>query len=568
MVNKTLEEQTQPGLMENRVLGCLLVDASCLEDSPGLDVDHFYSDRNRAVYLSIVRLLEAGTPVDAATVADDLAENGALTDAGGAQYLLELMESAPQLAHFDHYSKKVIERRRRSEIRRKLEQSLEALADGEDIETVIDGLDFSDDAISEKQFQWRTAAELNASEYQLEYFIENVFSKRQPMAIVAPQKANKTNIACDMAISLATGQPFLGKFRVTAPVNTAIFSCESGEPTLQETNRRVALSKGIPPSTIQNLYYCFDIPSLDSASDLRKIRRFIEQNEIQVLIIDPFYLTANLGQDAGNLFIVGEKLKALTKLMQETGCSIVLIHHTRKNTGQKEGAEPRMENIAYSGLPQWMRQWILIDRREPYDGDNPGSHKLWINIGGSAGHSLFFGLNIEEGSQNDSGGRRWEVEVIPATEARAQSRSAQEQQTDRRKDARLQADIKIIGKYLKDNGPNTQTKIRSATGIPPARIGQALFSMAEDGTVEECKVIKNSREYDGYTVTSSIGNSLVKTTDTLNTATLTHTPYKRGCVSVGESDPDCVYDETESDGLFDELNDIFPPDQNEFYQEG
>ena len=418
-----------------------------------------------------------------------------------------------------------------------------------------------------REFKWVSAAELNAADHRVEYFIDDIFAKNQPLVIGGGQKTCKTNIASDMAISLATGRRFLGRFRVNGQFRTAFISCESGAAVLQDNNRRVSISKGIVPSAVENLFYCFDIPSLDSKSDLEQIRQFIEQNEIQVLIIDPFYLTANLGNDAGNLFVVGEKLKPLSELGQETGCSIVLIHHTRKNTGQKEFAEPRMEDLAYSGLPQWMRQWFLIGRREAYDGDQPGSQKLWVNGGGSQGHSFAFGLNIEEGSQSDPDGRQWDVDVIPATEARAQSRSAQEQQTDRRKDARLQADIKIIEKYLKDNGPDTQTKIRSATGIPPARIGQALFSMAENGAVEECKVVKNSREYDGYTVTSSIGNSLVKTTDTLDTVSLTHRHSNNACVRATESDPDCVYDETESDGLFDELSDIFPPEQNEFYKE-
>ncbi|QGQ21206.1 AAA family ATPase [Gimesia benthica] len=412
-----------------------------------------------------------------------------------------------------------------------------------------------------KEFNWLSAAELNASDCTLEYHIDHILAKGQPGLMAGGQKTCKTNTASDLAISLATGTRFLDRFKVNERCNVAFFSCESGEPVLKDNNTRVAKSKGIDPGSIENLFYCFDVPSLDSKSDLEQIQQFIEEREIDVLIIDPFYLTANLGNDAGNLFVVGEKLKPLTKLGQDTGCTVVLIHHTRKNTGQKDNAEPRMEDIAYSGVPQWMRQWILIGRREAYDGDQPGSHKLWFTAGGSAGHSAAFGLNIEEGSQNDPQGRRWEVDVIPAEEARAQTRSAQEQQKDRTKDAKLKGYIKRVTDFLRQSGPNTKTKIKEGTGLTHSNIEQALFAMVSDGIVEQCRVMaSNNQEYDGYKFSSSFGNSLVKTTDTLDTITHTQNTRKGGCMSVCESEGEIVYDETESSELFDELNDIFPPD--------
>jgi len=409
-----------------------------------------------------------------------------------------------------------------------------------------------------KEFNWLSAAELNASDCTLEYHIDHILAKGQPMVIAGGQKTCKTNTASDLAISLATKGRFLGRFKVNERCNVAFFSCESGEAVLKDNNTRVAKSKGIDPGSIDNLFYCFDVPSLDSKSDLEQIQQFIEEKNIDVLIIDPFYLTANLGNDAGNLFVVGEKLKPLTELGQATGCTVVLIHHTRKNTGQAELAPPRMEDMAYSGVPQWMRQWGLFGRRERYDGDQPGVHRLWMEFGGSAGHSWFGGLNIEEGSQNDPQGRRWEVEVIPAEEARAQSRSAQEQEKDRTKDAKLKKYIKRVTEFLRQSGPNTKTKIREGTGLTPSNIEQALYEMLCDGIVEQCKVMaSNNQEYDGYKFSSSFGNSLVKTTDTLDTITHTQIPRKGDCMSVCESVSDFVYDETVSDDLMEDINQAF-----------
>lgn len=549
MVYQTSEELVQPDEYEKYAAGILIANPERWEEAPELKIEDFLSDRIRSVLTSIERVRESGAPVDTGTVAEDLANRSELSNVGGIPYLVLLMESAPQPAHFSYYAKKVIELRRRSDLRKKLENCIELLKLGEDLETVLNDLDFSDDATSESQFEWKTAAELHASEYQLDYFIKNVFAMNQPMVIGAPQKCNKTNIASDLALSLSTGHPFLGQFHVNGTFNTAFFSCESGAAVLKDNNRRVAINKNILPSTINNLFYCFDIPSLDSKCDLRKIQQFVVKNKIDVLIIDPFYLTANLGNDAGNLFVVGEKLKPLTELMQKTGCTVVLIHHSRKNTGKKEFAEPRMEDLAYSGLPQWMRQWILLDRRESYDGDNPGSHKLWLYFGGSAGHSGLFGLNIEEGIQEDEGGRKWEVDVISAQEARAESRSSQEQQKGIRDDAIFEANLEKVTEALKAlGGEATKSKIRNQAILSPDKTEQALLHLVSEGVIEQVEITAaNKQKYAGYKFSRNHSESLVINCDHQSTEHTHRDPRKGDRVSVCVSPPD-----------YESLENIFP----------
>ena len=50
---------------------------------------------------------------------------------------------------------------------------------------------------------------------------------------------------CDLAVSLATGTPFLGHFEVCRPAKVALFSGESGEWTLMKTFERVCRARGV-----------------------------------------------------------------------------------------------------------------------------------------------------------------------------------------------------------------------------------------------------------------------------------------------------------------------------------
>ena len=47
-----------------------------------------------------------------------------------------------------------------------------------------------------------------------------------------------------------------------------------------------------------------------------------------------------------------------------------------------------------SGIGEWARQWLLLQRRCPYQSD--GNHELWMRCGGSAGHAGLYAVDIRD----------------------------------------------------------------------------------------------------------------------------------------------------------------------------
>src|SRR5437660_10614542 len=82
---------------EKGLLGSILLENHVLDDvADVLHPDHFYLDSHQRIYRAILRLHESGKHgFDAVTIGEALEKQDELKDAGGADYLVELLESVP-----------------------------------------------------------------------------------------------------------------------------------------------------------------------------------------------------------------------------------------------------------------------------------------------------------------------------------------------------------------------------------------------------------------------------------------------------------------------------------------
>lgn len=263
------------------------------------------------------------------------------------------------------------------------------------------------------------------TDYRLTWAVKRILVMGQPCVVGAPKKSMKTSTMFDLFVSLASGTPFLGEFEVPGPVPVLLISGESGGFVMQETLDRVCRAKGVNPIDLEDRLFIGDeLPQLGVDADMEALAEFIRDNGIKVVIIDPLYLCLLAGAegrrlDPSNLFDVGPLLLAVSRTCLSAGATPVLVHHFRKN-GADPNDLPELEELAYAGIQEFARQWVLLKRRERFE---PGSgvHKLWLAVGGSAGHSGEWALDITEGVMDDNfQGRRWEVSIKLASDARSE----------------------------------------------------------------------------------------------------------------------------------------------------
>lgn len=372
----------------------------------------------------------------------------------------------------------------------------------------------ADKPVEPLEFHAITSRELDENQYDLAYLIDGILVRAQPGVIAGPKKTLKTNISIDLALSLSEAGLFLGQFNVGTSVRVGVMSGESGAATIQETAKRIAIAKSKDLKDFERAFWAFEVPQLGDALHIDALKRFIGSYNLEVLILDPTYLMMlGLGDNAGNLFIVGSFLKALGELAQETGCTPILCHHLKK--GIADPYEPaELENIAWAGFQEFVRQWILLNRRIRYDPERGGHHELWMSVGGSAGHSGLWGVNIDEGTRQDPGGRSWEVEIVSAAEAYAERDTAVTDAAEERKDRQKQTKrdrhraeiLSALGDYPDGETPRV---LRERVGVGHSTMNELLTELTTEGLIEQCEVQKNTRHESGFRLSKKSAGLLV-----------------------------------------------------------
>lgn len=268
-----------------------------------------------------------------------------------------------------------------------------------------------------KPFRSMDSRTFASTTFSREWIVEGILVRNQAGVIGGPKKCLKTSLIVDLAISIGSGALFLNRFKVPACRRVAVFSGETDQATLQETALRVCASRKVDLSGCSVLWSP-ELPRLNDTSQLEALGSFLDEEKIKVAFIDPLYLcllSGLKGASASNLYDVGPVLQAAARACLDAGATPVFAHHTRKTTTTKRDSQEPMDldDLAFAGIAEFARQWILLSRRTPFVPERGGRHELRLSVGGSAGHNGSWDVNINEGRLlKNFTGRLWHVEVV------------------------------------------------------------------------------------------------------------------------------------------------------------
>jgi AAA domain len=126
--------------------------------------------------------------------------------------------------------------------------------------------------------------------------------------LAAQEKAGKTWVALDLAVSVASGCPWLDHFACPTPGPVLVFLGEGGERATVRRIQAIATTKGVDPDQLADqMRMCFRVPRLaapGAGSELTAIHAELEAHPAALVVLDPLYLAA-AGASGSNLYDMG-----------------------------------------------------------------------------------------------------------------------------------------------------------------------------------------------------------------------------------------------------------------------
>jgi len=388
--------------MEQSVLGAILQDNHALvRVLEILQERDFYQDAHRWIFQTMIDLFQDNVPIDVLTVTERLRKKGRFEAAGGAAYLVDLVEMIPTAAHVMYHAQVV----REKAILRALIQTAttivtESYEDAEDVDMLLDR---AEQAIFEIG-QRKTAAGFVRINTLLTGTFRRIeqLSERKELVTGIPTGFkdfdSRTAGLQPSDLIIIAGRPGIGKstfglniaehvgVRVRRPV--AIFSLEMSKEQL--VIRFLCSQAKVDSSKLRTGFlsredwpiltkaagilseapiYIDDAPA-QSALDIRaKARRLrAEVGDLALVIVDYLQLMQARGRTENRQQEISGITRSLKALAKELNVPVIALSQLSRAVEQRKPPKPQLSDLRESGaIEQDADVVALIYRDEVYN---------------------------------------------------------------------------------------------------------------------------------------------------------------------------------------------------------
>lgn len=236
------------------------------------------------------------------------------------------------------------------------------------------------------------------------WMIKDVWQRSSHGLIAGEPKTYKSVIVTDMAVSVASGTPFLGKFDVHQK-GTVLYIQEENAPWLvQDRLNKIAGSRGLTDgrvTTVSNKVINVEMPpilplyfmnncgfNLTSTEDRLLLEESVKNTKPVMIIFDSLYLMLG-GVDENSSKDIRPVLEWLLYIRYTYRTSIVVLHHWNKNGKSERGGQRMLgsvlfhawvESAIYTSIVDEENHEIAIDR-EFRSFTKPAKLQVQFNMG-------------------------------------------------------------------------------------------------------------------------------------------------------------------------------------------
>lgn len=152
-------------------------------------------------------------------------------------------------------------------------------------------------------------------------------------------KSWKSWLALDLAVSVASATPCLGRYPVHHDGPALVYLAEDALVDVRQRLECLSRSRGLALDQLNLHVIAEPVLRLDQERDRARLREAVTRLQPRVLVLDPLVRLHRL--DENNSQEVSELLGYLRELQRAHEVSIVLVHHTSKKAHARQGQSLR-----------------------------------------------------------------------------------------------------------------------------------------------------------------------------------------------------------------------------------
>ena len=164
------------------------------------------------------------------------------------------------------------------------------------------------------------------------WLVEGLWAEGEVGIIGGEPKSYKSFLALDLAVSVASGTPCLGRHRVPAAGRVLLYAAEDPEDEVRLRLQKLCHRSGVDFATLD--LHVIREPSLrlDIEEDCLALGEAVDRIQPVLFVLDPFVRCHRVDENVSAQVV--PLLAFLRDLQRRHGCAVAVVHHAKKGTGR------------------------------------------------------------------------------------------------------------------------------------------------------------------------------------------------------------------------------------------
>lgn len=200
--------------------------------------------------------------------------------------------------------------------------------------------------------------------------IHGLLREGETMNLIAAPKTGKSWLTLDLAIAVATGQPWLGRFP-TEQGKVLIIDNELHPETTAYRVPTVMRARDVSEEQLKGRLFIDNLRgNLCDIFALSKYFEPVQRDQFKVVVLDAFYRFMPVDKDENDNGTMSNIYNCIDRIATEIGCCFVMIHHTSKGSqsgksvsdvGAGAGAQSRAADVHAVLRPHQEEGAVVLD---------------------------------------------------------------------------------------------------------------------------------------------------------------------------------------------------------------